>query len=93
VVGATHYPGWKAHVNGEPVEVFPAYGALRAVVVPSGDSEVTFVFRPTSVLIGGAVTTATLLGLLLGVAAAARRRWHDDAGTSRRPAGADHVPA
>jgi hypothetical protein len=94
VVGATHYPGWKAHVNGEPVEVFPAYGALRAVVVPSGESEVTFVFRPTSVLVGGAVTTATLLGLLLGVAAAARRRWHaDDAGTSRRPVGADHVPA
>lgn len=94
VVASTYYPGWEARVDGEPVEVVPAYGALRAIIVPPGNSEVEFVLRPTSVVVGGALSAATLTALLLAVALGriGRRRGAraDDAPTSSEAA---QVPA
>ncbi len=94
VVSATYYPGWRAWVDGAPVEVLPADGALRAVVVPAGTSEVTMAFRPTSVLLGAAVSLATLFGLL-GAVAAARIRRRQPAGPTpgRAVRSEDQVPA
>jgi hypothetical protein len=56
------YPGWTARVNGEPVRIARAFGALQAVPVPAGTSTVEFAFRPTIVLWGAATS---LLGLAL----------------------------
>lgn len=39
------YPGWEASVNGVPQEVELAAGWMRAVVVPTGSSEVVFTYR------------------------------------------------
>lgn len=50
--------GWRATVNGEPVRLFPANAAFRAVEVLPGRSEVRMVYRPLS----------AYAGLLLGAA-------------------------
>lgn len=39
------YPGWRASVNGEDVEVYRANYAFRAVKVPVGESVVEFYYR------------------------------------------------
>lgn len=74
VVSDTYYPGWRAEVDGESAEVVPADVALRGVAVPAGTSTVELVFRPTSVLIGAAVSSLTLLALLVATALRSRRR-------------------
>jgi len=61
-------PGWKASVNGSPSEIFPALGAFKAVVVPTGASEVRLRFSPPFVgaaLLGSyALLGAVALGAL-----------------------------
>lgn len=72
-VSETDYPGWEAYVDGVPTPIVRANGVWRAVVLspsPSGRvREVTFVYRPLSVHLGGAislVSVALALGLLAG---------------------------
>lgn len=57
-----NYPGWRATVDGQPVEIYTANILFRALFVPAGAHEVTFVFAPASLTIGGWLT---LLGLAL----------------------------
>jgi len=68
--------GWRATVNGRDVEVLRANSNFRAVAVPAGASTVDFVYRPTSIVLGAAVSlmaTAIILGVMV-VAAVRRRR-------------------
>ena len=58
------YPGWKAYLNGEPIPIFRANDAFKAVVVPTGTHTVRFVFRPWKVYLG-AVITLTAFGVSL----------------------------
>ncbi len=60
VLSANHYPGWRATVDGQPVEVARVNYNLRGVAVPAGKHLVTFVYRPKSVLIGLIVSLLTL---------------------------------
>ncbi len=39
-------PGWRAQINGKPVEIYRANQMFRAVSLESGDSQVTFRFIP-----------------------------------------------
>ncbi len=64
----TFYPGWRATLDGEPVEIRRANGAFRAVDVPAGEHEVVFEYRPASVRIGAAISgLATVVWLGLGL--------------------------
>jgi hypothetical protein len=54
-------PGWRATVDGQPVEVLKANLLFRAVRVPSGRHRVAFTYRPPSVLRGAALSVAGLL--------------------------------
>ena len=57
-------PGWEATVDGEPADVKQADFVYRAVRVPAGTSEVTFRYRPTSVVVGAVVSTVTSLAIV-----------------------------
>jgi uncharacterized membrane protein YfhO len=40
----TFYPGWQAAVDGQKVEIFPAFHAFRGVTLTKGNHRVDFVF-------------------------------------------------
>jgi len=61
VTSEVFYPGWQAAVNGHPVTIYRADGILRAVVIPDGQSTITFNYRPSSVRTGAAMTLAAVL--------------------------------
>ncbi|HVG21618.1 MAG TPA: YfhO family protein, partial [Blastocatellia bacterium] len=48
VLSDNYYPGWRASVDGSPVEIFRANCTMRAVKVPAGRHVVSFVFMPTT---------------------------------------------
>ena len=52
------YPGWKATIDGEPVDVYRTNVMFRGVQVPAGEHTVIFTFEPelwrNALIIGGA---------------------------------------
>jgi hypothetical protein len=69
----SHYPGWEATLDGEPVPVRRANAVMRAVRVPPGAHSVRFDYRPLSFRLG-ALLSALALGAL---ALALRPRKHE----------------
>ena len=65
VLAENHYPGWRAYLDGRPVDVLRVNYNQRGVLLPAGAHEVLFVYRPKSVLIGAFVSLLAALGLLL----------------------------
>ena len=65
VLAENHYPGWRAYLDGRPVGVLRVNYNQRGVHVPAGEHEVSFVYRPKSVIVGAAVSLLAALGLLL----------------------------
>lgn len=65
VLSENHFPGWRVYVDGQPAQLLRVNYNLRGVVLPSGEHAVSFVYRPSSVLIGVIVSLLTLIGLLL----------------------------
>ena len=73
VLSETWYPGWGATLDGRPVKVLKADGALRGVCVPDGEHTVTFRFNPPSVKWGLGLTGVTII-LLAGLFARFKER-------------------
>jgi hypothetical protein len=46
VTSETHYPGWKAWLDGEPAELFYTNAAFRGLPIPAGSHEVIMEFAP-----------------------------------------------
>lgn len=68
-------PGWHAHIDGEPLAIRPADGAMSAVRVPPGKHTVAFSYRPEGFRLGLLLTSSALLaGLGLMIVALYRRR-------------------
>ncbi|HYR92324.1 MAG TPA: YfhO family protein [Terriglobia bacterium] len=68
VLSQIYYPGWKATIDGSPVQVHPVDFALSGILSPQGDHTVRFFFDPQSFKIGGAlsgISVAVFIGLLL----------------------------
>lgn len=61
VVADAFFPGWVADVDGDSVEVFPAYHAFRGIHVPQGEHSVMFAYRPWSFQFGLTVSTVALV--------------------------------
>lgn len=61
-----YYPGWQAFVDGQPVPLLRAYGALSAVILPGGASEVRLVYDPWTFKVGAVVSIVAWGGLALG---------------------------
>ncbi len=68
VLSEIWFPGWRATVNGERVDVLRANGALRAVAVPSGESTVRLWFAPAGWRWGLAAFGTGVLWVLLSFA-------------------------
>jgi hypothetical protein len=78
------YPGWRAELDGEKVDLLRAYGGLTAVVVPEGTHTLTLTYRPDSYRIGAVLSLFTWLGLsILGAAQVGRMIWRRRAGDAR----------
>jgi hypothetical protein len=73
VLADTWYPGWRATVDGESVEILRANYAFRAVRLEAGEHTVEMVYRPTSVLVGGALGLAALVVIVVGLLLARKR--------------------
>lgn len=70
IISEFWYPGWNAAVNGVAAPIELVNGALRAVAVPAGASEVTLSYWPLSFTIGllAAVVGLALLAALIWLA-------------------------
>jgi hypothetical protein len=73
VLADTWYPGWQATVDGVPTEVLRANHAFRAVRLEAGEHTVEMAYRPTVVLVGGAVSLIALILLVAGLLLARKR--------------------
>jgi len=65
-------PGWRAAVDGHDAETFRD-GVFRAVRLARGHHEVTWRYRPPSLIIGSFVTLAALVRVLLSLIFVKRR--------------------
>src|SRR5262249_2219700 len=72
-----YFPGWKATLDGTPVEIRRADYLFRGVRLPPGRHRVEMVYRPPSVAIGFGGTLAAAVLIATGVV------------LSKRSAGAD----
>jgi hypothetical protein len=72
----THYPGWKAYVDGRAEEILRANYVFRAIPVGPGSHRIEVVYQPLSFKIGLAVSLLTLLLLIAGYIVWARRKGH-----------------
>lgn len=70
VLSENDYPGWQVYVDGQSADPVRVNYAQRGVVVPAGSHQVSFVYRPWSVMGGFLVSLLTAGGLIL----LARRR-------------------
>jgi len=67
------FPGWSASDGGRPLRIHEACAAVRGVVLEAGTHRVEFVYRPASVIAGGALSA---LACLLAAVCARRRGLH-----------------
>jgi uncharacterized membrane protein YfhO len=59
------YPGWKAYVDGKEERIYRANYTFRAVPISEGKHKVQFIYEPESFKIGGWLSIATLIFLLV----------------------------
>ncbi len=74
VLADTWYPGWRATIDGQGVEVLRANVAFRAIALPAGERLVEFRYEPPSFQAGAGATAASLALIVSGLAISARRR-------------------
>jgi len=61
VLGDAHYPGWKAFVDGQEAEIYPANFVMRSVRLNAGKHRVEFRYAPASFRIGALISLTALL--------------------------------
>ena len=64
ILSDTYFPGWKASVDGRPVQIHEVNMAMRGIVVPQGSHQIVMKYRPMSVYLGAFLTLVGWLGAL-----------------------------
>ena len=70
----THYPGWRATVDGQQVEILEANHAFRAVQLDRGEHTILFEYEPLSFRAGAWITLVALVVLAAIVIISGRYR-------------------
>ena len=66
VFSEIYYPdGWKAEVDGKPVEILRADWTLRAAELPAGEHDLVMRFKPDSYAVGAGISRASSITLIL----------------------------
>lgn len=66
VFSEIYYPaGWKCFIDGKESKYFRTDWVLRGMVVPAGDHEIKFTFKPASYYIGNKISLASSVLLIL----------------------------
>jgi len=66
VFSEIYYPaGWKSYIDGKESKYFRTDWVLRGMVVPAGDHEIKFTFKPASYYIGNKISLASSVLLIL----------------------------
>jgi uncharacterized membrane protein YfhO len=73
VLADTHYPGWRARVDGREAEIFRVNGLHRGIRVGPEDERVEFEYQPVSLRRGAIISIASAV-ILLSVVLIDRRR-------------------
>ncbi len=75
-IATMNYPGWVATVDGKRVPIVDTYAGLIGVpITPGSDQIVELRYVPVRVIVGGAISAATLLGVIaLAVVVVVRER-------------------
>jgi len=64
-----YYPaGWKCFIDGKENKYFRADWVLRGMIVPAGDHEIKFTFKPSSYYTGNKISLASSVLLILVIA-------------------------
>ncbi len=75
VLTDAYYTGWRATIDGEPVEILPANHAVRGVMIPEGKHVVEFKYRTPGLIPAAIASISTLfLGIVLSLASWLRKR-------------------
>jgi hypothetical protein len=70
VFSEIYYPaGWKCYLDGKESEYFRTNYVLRGMIVPAGDHEIKFSFRPSSYITGNKISLVSSIVLILMFAA------------------------
>jgi hypothetical protein len=64
VVADIYYPGWRATVDGQHVEVVPAHGVFRGIRLECGNHRVVLLYDPWSFKTGCGLSACGIAGLL-----------------------------
>ncbi len=65
VLSEVFYPGWKAYIDNQPVEIIPLDGLLRGIIVPDGEHDVFVKFQPDILWMGLGLSVMTLAGIII----------------------------
>lgn len=66
VFSEIYYPaGWKCYVDNKESKYFRTDWILRGMIVPAGDHEIQFVFKPASYYVGNKISLASSVLLIL----------------------------
>ena len=64
VLNDLYYPGWKAYVDGDEVDIYKTDYIFRSIYLTAGTHEVVFSYEPESVRIGIMISGISILGFL-----------------------------
>jgi len=74
VLSEMNYPGWQVYVDGAAAEGKTAEDVFRSVALTNGTHTVQWVYRPTWVYLGGAISALSVAGAVLGFVFGRKRR-------------------
>ncbi|MDY0039660.1 MAG: YfhO family protein, partial [Desulforhabdus sp.] len=65
VLSDVNYPGWRVTIDGKKEHLYQANYVSRGVIVPAGEHEIVFRFRPTMFYFGLAISAFSAVSILL----------------------------